>query len=155
MERDKKGQFKATTGSTKYKNIQFKGNRMGEHRKRMMLKMDIEVIPNGFVVHHVDGNKLNNNVDNLLLLTHSEQNLLHAKDRKTCNKGLTVKGSLKIHDLIKKATISRGKGYILRCKPIYDMREKGMTITNIAKDCNITRSTVSKRIIDYKNLINK
>jgi len=36
-------------------------------------------IPNGMVVHHIDGNKRNNKRDNLFLCTVSEHNNLHAR----------------------------------------------------------------------------
>lgn len=39
-------------------------------------------IPKGMVVHHIDGNKQNNNLDNLLLCTISEHNNCHAKIEK-------------------------------------------------------------------------
>ena len=36
-------------------------------------------IPKGMVVHHIDGDKRNNNLDNLLLCTVEEHNNCHAK----------------------------------------------------------------------------
>jgi len=36
-------------------------------------------IPKGMVVHHIDGDKQNNNIDNLLLCTVQEHNNCHAK----------------------------------------------------------------------------
>ena len=36
-------------------------------------------IPNGMVVHHIDGSKTNNDIDNLLLCTKEEHNNCHAK----------------------------------------------------------------------------
>jgi len=39
-------------------------------------------IPKGYVIHHKDGNGLNNKIDNLLLLTNSEHVALHNRMRK-------------------------------------------------------------------------
>ena len=39
-------------------------------------------ISKGEVVHHVDGNKLNNNIDNLLLLRKEEHDKLHRLERR-------------------------------------------------------------------------
>ena len=37
------------------------------------------VIPRGYVVHHIDGDKRNNKIENLALLTVKEHNNAHAK----------------------------------------------------------------------------
>lgn len=44
---------------------------------RLVAKSFISEIPEGMVVNHKDGNKLNNSVDNLEIITHSE-NVIHA-----------------------------------------------------------------------------
>lgn len=44
---------------------------------RLVAKSFISEIPEGMVVNHKDGNKLNNSVDNLEIITHSE-NIKHA-----------------------------------------------------------------------------
>lgn len=38
-------------------------------------------IPQGFVIHHIDGNKLNNKLDNLQMMTAKEHLALHKKER--------------------------------------------------------------------------
>lgn len=38
-------------------------------------------IPDGYDIHHIDGNKLNNSIHNLILLTTHEHHLLHIKER--------------------------------------------------------------------------
>lgn len=47
-------------------------------------------------VHHIDGNKLNNNVDNLLLCTHSEHARLHSKENTSHFHKNFVKGNKEI-----------------------------------------------------------
>lgn len=39
-------------------------------------------IPEGKVIHHIDHNKLNNNIDNLVALTIGEHNSIHSKGKK-------------------------------------------------------------------------
>ena len=49
---------------------------------RKMLHNDVYgVVPVGHEIHHIDGNKTNNNLDNLKALTPSEHTKLHAKER--------------------------------------------------------------------------
>jgi hypothetical protein len=48
-----------------------------EHRANV-----IEAIPNEFIVHHKDGNKRNNDPDNLEVLSRSEHMRLHNQERK-------------------------------------------------------------------------
>lgn len=43
---------------------------------------NLDTIPNGYCVHHIDHNKNNNDIYNLQLLTHSEHSKLHHKGRK-------------------------------------------------------------------------
>lgn len=48
----------------------------------------------GEVVHHIDGNKLNNNINNLMLLTAGEHSKLHRKQDLQNGKKLFVKTSI-------------------------------------------------------------
>lgn len=52
----------------------------GNHGKklhRLIYEKYFGPIPEGFVIHHRDGNKLNNNLDNLVMLHSIEHNRLH------------------------------------------------------------------------------
>lgn len=54
------------------------------HSVVMCEALGITEIPKGFVVHHVDGNKLNNDISNLALLTTSAHGKLHSIERNLC-----------------------------------------------------------------------
>jgi hypothetical protein len=47
------------------------------HHVVMAEALELPCIPRGFVVHHVDGNKTNNHIDNLALMTQSDHTKLH------------------------------------------------------------------------------
>lgn len=65
----------------------YKSKRMREHRylaEKYLLTEDNSIVINGirvmkpgYVVHHIDGNKKNNSLDNLAVLSRSEHTRLH------------------------------------------------------------------------------
>ena len=63
----------------------FEGGMLGakakEHHIVMCQNMCINKIPEGYVVHHIDENKLNNTCLNLQLITRSKHQRLHNKKR--------------------------------------------------------------------------
>lgn len=63
------------TGSTFY------NNQAKEHQIVMCLNMGITEIPKGYVVHHIDGDKLNNSPSNLQLLTKAKHLRIHIRER--------------------------------------------------------------------------
>lgn len=103
----KTGLFLPTTDSTRYKAVQFNGQRMSEHNRVWCLALNIPRIPKGFYVHHVDGNKRNNDINNLALVTHTLHNRIHAHE--PWNKGLTTHSSPKWAETIKKIHEKRNK----------------------------------------------
>lgn len=52
------------------------------HSVVMCEALGLTEIPKGFVVHHIDGNKKNNDISNLALLSSSAHSRLHAIERK-------------------------------------------------------------------------
>jgi hypothetical protein len=61
--------------------ISVDGKRIAEHRQVMEQKLGRRLASNE-IVHHIDGNPLNNDPDNLMLLTRSEHMRLHMSLRK-------------------------------------------------------------------------
>ena len=50
-----------------------------EPTHRVLLKNSGYIIPEGHAVHHVDGDKINNELDNLVVLSKRDHRLLHSQ----------------------------------------------------------------------------
>lgn len=55
---------------------------------RLVYETFIGKIPNGYEVHHIDGNRLNNCVDNLIAITEKEHNRIHREANPNIVKGI-------------------------------------------------------------------
>jgi len=148
--RDKKtGRFLTTTNSTKYKRVQFNGKIMSEHQRVFCIELDIPEIPKGFVVHHIDENKKNNDISNLSLMDYTAHNRIHSHE--PWNKGVKTSDNT-----VNKQRVSREKGFLLRLKETYKLYNTGKTQKEVGILLGITRGAVSHRIKKYKeNLLNK
>ncbi|ABQ12453.1 HNH endonuclease [Phormidium phage Pf-WMP3] len=61
-----------------------KGSRhVFQHHVVMCEALGLTQVPDGFHVHHVDGDKTNNNINNLALLCDSAHSRLHSRERAT------------------------------------------------------------------------
>jgi hypothetical protein len=56
-------------------------NNKGKLLHRLVYEKFIGIIPDNYDIHHIDGNRLNNEIYNLQCLSHSEHIKLHAVDR--------------------------------------------------------------------------
>ena len=64
----------------RYKSTRVNGVSMPEHR--VIWERTFGPIPEGCVIHHIDGNGHNNRLDNLMLLTQAQHKELHARLRR-------------------------------------------------------------------------
>ena len=150
--RDKNGQFIFTTGSTKYKKKQHKGRPIDKHRLVFYKELGLDFIERRFVVHHIDENKKNNNIDNLALMTITAHNRLHAHP--SWNKGLTVAKDKRMKKLMEKAVGERLKNYLPKLKETSRLKQEGKTISEIAIIQKICSRQVHTRLKRYKEITN-
>ena len=68
---DKKGYYRIRSPTT--------GKQFPIHQWIWMKNNSIPYIPDGYCVHHIDGNKINNHKNNLLLIDLKTHNKLHSK----------------------------------------------------------------------------
>jgi len=120
-----------------------------EHR--YFWQQEFGTIPKGLVVHHIDGNPKNNDIDNLCLLTMTAHNRIHAHP--AWNKGLTTKTNKKWSKTIRKIKKVKFINYLSKCKKAVELQLGGMKLREIAMAQGISRRQVSDRIKTYKNYV--
>lgn len=148
MGRDSMGRFKGEGGRTLYKKVQYGGHLMQEHQRCFCIALDISKIPKGFVVHHLNGKKMDNDINNLCLMTITAHNRIHS--HVAWNKGLTTKESEKWNKTIQKAVATRKGNYLaIKGKEVYTLKREGKSTREIAKALGITRATVAHRLKMY------
>lgn len=124
---DKKGRT-GTLGKNGYIAITIYGKRNYMHR--VVWEQYYGDIPNGFIIHHRDGNKLNNSIENLELISNAEHSRLHAKQNMFGKNRIGNSPPNKVD-----------KDTILK---IIDLREKGYKLKEIQKIVNKSYPTVQK-----------
>ena len=70
---------------TPYKQCKYKGKMMRYHVVMYLLAHGLDFIPHGYVIHHKDFDKMNNDVDNLVCITNSEHAKIHVMNRNRIN----------------------------------------------------------------------
>ena len=151
LTRNKQGQFQIEKGNTKYKNVQYKNQRMGQHKKVICIALNIDNLPTGFIVHHLNNNSRDNSIDNLAIMTITAHNRVHS--HKPWNKGLKAGLSDKWDNARKKAQCNRFKTFFPQFKEAFELQTKGKKLREIAVLQGISRRQVSDRIKRYKNYI--
>lgn len=146
--RDKYGRFEATKFTSVYRQSQLNNVIMPKSHKVMCIKLEINRIPKGMAVHHINRDSLDNSIDNLALMTVTGHNRTHS--HKAWNKGITASSNKKWAETVKKQQASREKTFLLKCKESYDLRMSGMMYKDITKKINLNRQSIFRRIKKYE-----
>lgn len=149
MDRNEKGQFVYTTGAGRYKRILKDGHNLQMHR--YIWEQKNGAIPEGYVIHHINGNKLDNRIENLACISTKEHNLIHSKDRKIWNAGLTVETSEKWKKTLEKALSVRHKQLFEKCKLIKELR-KTMSAREIGEKVGLCTRQIHTLLHRYEEL---
>ena len=107
-----------------------RGELVREYEHRIVWESNFGTIPDGFQIHHKDGNKLNNNINNLELIKRGEHQKIHALEN---NLGKDRKGISPINKT-KNDTINK----------IKLLRKNGKLLADIVKITGLSYPTVQK-----------
>lgn len=133
---------------SKYPAVSIYDKKIHIHRLLMMYKLQSDIDAN-FYVHHIDGNKLNANLENLELIDSKRHQSYHNKEKK-----LTKEHRKKISEANKKR-----KG--IKIKKRVDMPnldnyiKQGLSINKISQIYGCTWDTVRRRIYENEELLNE
>ena len=162
--RNEKGQFIKTTDKIDYKVKQKNGKRKGEHIF-VWEEYNKQDVPKGYIIHHVDRNKRNNDISNLQLMTEKDHVKLHFgeyyKDRDVWNKGRKCPEISKklmghtVNDIqIARVRCSWFNKYLNSYIDIWKFIDAGLTKKEIANELNLTIDSVNHRWKGFKKVIN-
>jgi len=152
MNRDEFGRFKKTTGSTKYKMQQRNGVRKGVHviAWEYHNKKDL---PSGWCVHHINENKRDNRIENLIAMKIGEHSKMHFKnyykENDIWNKGKSTHHGNNVfgHKVTEKQKKKCRTSWLLknldRNISIWKLRDSGLKKAEISKRLNITIDKVN------------
>jgi hypothetical protein len=105
-------------------------------------------VPEGYVVHHVNGKKTDNSPQNLVMMTREDHTILHHKGKKRCEetkKKISVRAKSRLSDP------SRHPLFIpLDIEAIKRERAEGMGVSRICKKYGISRYTYYTRVMGYR-----
>ena len=124
----------------KYKALKVDGKRIDEHRFIMQNHIGRKLSTNE-VVHHIDGNKLNNDISNLEIVSRSNHSRLHTIERNSNSDFIkNISESMKLKS---KLRFKKNKLNINQVIEIKSLCGK-MKQCDIAKKFNISKTTVSR-----------
>lgn len=126
----RKGKKLKINCSKGYKNVCINRREVAVHV--LLYETFIGDIPEGYVIHHKDFNKLNNSLDNLVCLSNGEHTKLH---NSTTRKNMYGNRKKDLNEEI--------------IKEIIKLSKLNLTQLEIAKRLNISRYTVGKHLRNY------
>jgi len=150
---EKTGRFKTTTDTTRYKNVQFNNQIMSAHAREMCIALNIPKIPKGFIIHHLNEDKKDNNIDNLALITITAHNRIHAHE--SWNKGMNKGTNEKWDNTLFKIRQAREKNYKNKLEETIRLKLEGKSSQDISNLLNISVGAVNLRIQKYNKLYGK
>ncbi len=154
--RDKKGRFVETNGNGKYNRIIRNGKNM--QHSRYVWEQANGPIPSGQMIHHKNGNKKDDCLENLELMTYKKHNKIHHLNTIPWNKGKkcpNISKSKREHNVspeqIKKQKKTWKNKYIVSMRNINFFKKEGFTYKDIGEMVGITENCAIHRHIKYLN----
>jgi uncharacterized CHY-type Zn-finger protein len=115
-----------------------------EYCHRIIWEQDVGPIPTGYDIHHMDGNKLNNLLENLICITKADHMRLHAKETREKRSECMKKNSSRVHAWLK---TNKGKKF-LKDKALKEW-DKKVEKTFICSICSREFKSKSPKKVKY------
>lgn len=139
IKRDSKGCFKHT-GETNCPYF------FGKYGQRNIWEKEHGPIPDGHVIHHIDGNKYNNDISNLAMMTYKDHNQLHKHPAWNKGKSWDKKTLKKIHT-------KRNRTFMQQWHEWVALRNEGLTYKQIGEIVGRHERSVMDGIHKYRREI--
>lgn len=167
LSKDKNIDFKERSNrNTGENNPNWKGGKKGDGQGHIMLRTNKKEyrfehrvifereagikVPKNCCVHHINGDKKDNRIENLCMMTHKAHTLLHH-----CGTKRSIKTKKKLSGQAKKRLSDKTKHPRYKNIDIEGMlklRSSGATIKSICEKYNINKSTYYKKVREYNNV---
>jgi hypothetical protein len=149
QKRNIKGQFEVTSGNKKYNQCQKNGIRKQKH-VLIWEQYYNKQVPKGYLIHHIDENKLNNSIDNLKCVSYKEHNNIHKhpawnKGIKTPEISKAMMGHNVSNKQIQKDKLTWFLKFLDSNIKIWKLRDEGRTWDEISNELNLTKGQVVAR----------
>lgn len=129
----------------KYPSVSIYHEKLHIHRLLMMYWLSGE-IPDGFIVHHINGNKMDSRRENLCLYPES----LHGKYHNTGKKlSESHKKKIGIANRKRRGTRYKSRKPEITSEKVYEMRTSGMSFNQISKQLGLDWGCVKQRYLDF------